>query len=53
MLYIAVEYCFANNFKLAADFLADAAQTAGANALVLHEQATAAYMETDFKSALI
>ncbi|KAL3100364.1 hypothetical protein niasHS_001667 [Heterodera schachtii] len=33
LLYIAVEYCFANNFKLAADFLTDATQVAGANAL--------------------
>uniref|UniRef100_A0A183CLB0 TPR_REGION domain-containing protein n=1 Tax=Globodera pallida TaxID=36090 RepID=A0A183CLB0_GLOPA len=51
LLYIAVEYCFANNFKLAADFLTDAAQVAGANALVMHEQAATAFMENDFKKA--
>ncbi|KAL3121955.1 hypothetical protein niasHT_001954 [Heterodera trifolii] len=51
LLYIVVEYCFANNFKLAADFLTDAAQVAGANALVLHEQASTAFMERKFAEA--
>ncbi|KAI1725039.1 tetratricopeptide repeat domain-containing protein [Ditylenchus destructor] len=51
LLYIAVEYCFANNFKFAYDFLQDAESVAGANAIVLHEQATAAYMKQDFTKA--
>lgn len=50
LLYIAVEYCFANNYKLATDFMHDAEIVAGANAIVLHEQGTVAYMEHEFKS---
>uniref|UniRef100_A0A915PZK6 Uncharacterized protein n=1 Tax=Setaria digitata TaxID=48799 RepID=A0A915PZK6_9BILA len=38
LLYIGLEYAYANNTKLAQDFLKDAAEIAGDNALVLHEQ---------------
>jgi hypothetical protein len=51
LLYIAMEYCHANNFKLATDFLHDAETVAGANAVVLNEQGNVAFMEHDFKSA--
>uniref|UniRef100_A0A914LW52 Cell division cycle protein 16 n=1 Tax=Meloidogyne incognita TaxID=6306 RepID=A0A914LW52_MELIC len=51
LLYIAVEYCFGNNFKLANDFLHDAEMVAGSNAIVLHEQGTAAFVEHNFKKA--
>ncbi|CAK5085406.1 unnamed protein product [Meloidogyne enterolobii] len=51
LLYIAVEYCFGNNFKLANDFLHDAEMVAGSNAIVLHEQATAAFVEHNYKKA--
>ncbi|KAL4003184.1 Tetratricopeptide repeat family protein [Acanthocheilonema viteae] len=51
LLYIGLEYAYANNTKLAQDFLKDAAEIAGDNALVLHEQGCICYMKKDWKNA--
>lgn len=50
LLYIGLEYAYANNTKLAQDFLKDAAEIAGDNALVLHEQGCICYMKKEWKS---
>ncbi|CAG9539118.1 unnamed protein product [Cercopithifilaria johnstoni] len=51
LLYIGLEYAYANNTKLAQDFLKDAAEIAGDNALVLHEQGCICYMKKEWKNA--
>ncbi|EJD76296.1 CBR-EMB-27 protein [Loa loa] len=51
LLYIGLEYAYANNTKLAQDFLKDAAEIAGDNALVLHEQGCICYMEKEWRNA--
>jgi hypothetical protein len=48
LLYIAVEYSFANNYKLAYDFMRDADNAEPSNPIVLHEQASVNYMQGDF-----
>ncbi|MCP9259431.1 Cell division cycle protein 16-like protein [Dirofilaria immitis] len=50
LLYIGLEYAYANNTKLAQDFLKDAAEIAGDNALVLHEQGCICYMKKSGKN---
>lgn len=52
-MYIAIEYCFANNFKFATEFLHDAREIAGVNPIVFHEQATAAYMNEEYTSIFL
>lgn len=49
-MYIGLEYSYANNIKLAQDFLKDAADVAGDSALVLHEQGCIYYMKKDWIS---
>ncbi|VDN03156.1 unnamed protein product [Thelazia callipaeda] len=51
LMYIGLEYAYANNTKLAQDFLKDAAEIAGDNALVLHEQGCIYYMKKEWKNA--
>ncbi|VDK66443.1 unnamed protein product [Onchocerca ochengi] len=51
LLYIGLEYAYANNTKLAQDFLKDAAEVAGDNALVLHEQGCICYMKKEWENA--
>lgn len=53
LLYIAVEYSFANNYKLAYDFMRDADNAEPSNPVVLHEQAAVNYMQGDFTGILI
>lgn len=50
LMYIGLEYAYANNTKLAQDFLKDSAEIAGDNALVLHEQGCICYMKKEWKS---
>ncbi|VDK30991.1 unnamed protein product [Gongylonema pulchrum] len=51
MMYIGLEYAYANNTKLAQDFLKDAAEIAGENALVLHEEGCICFMKKEWKNA--
>ncbi|KHN82823.1 Cell division cycle protein 16 -like protein [Toxocara canis] len=52
LMYVGLEYSYANNTKLAQDFLNDAAVNAGGeNPLVLHEQGCVLYMKKDWKGA--
>uniref|UniRef100_A0A915APB9 Cell division cycle protein 16 n=1 Tax=Parascaris univalens TaxID=6257 RepID=A0A915APB9_PARUN len=51
LMYVGLEYSYANSTKLAQDFLSDAAINAGENPLVLHEQGCIFYMKKDWKSA--
>lgn len=50
LLYIAVEYAFANNYKLANDFMRDAEKEEPSNPVIFHEQAAVAYLQGDFTS---
>ncbi|VDK21913.1 unnamed protein product [Anisakis simplex] len=50
-MYIGLQYSYANNTKLALDFLNDAAISSGENALVLHEQGCIHYMMKQWESA--
>ena len=51
LLYIAMQNATSNNYQLAVDFMRDANTTEANNPIVLHEQATVAYMQEDYASA--
>lgn len=51
LMYIGLEYSYANNTKLAQDFLKDAAAIAGENALILHEQGCIHYIKKEWAEA--
>ncbi|KAI6191912.1 hypothetical protein M3Y97_00279100 [Aphelenchoides bicaudatus] len=52
LLYIAVEYSFANNYNLASNFIKDAETAEPSNPIVSHEQAVISYMQQDFSTAV-
>ncbi|MFH4979720.1 hypothetical protein AB6A40_006429, partial [Gnathostoma spinigerum] len=51
LMYIGLEYSYANNTRLAQDFLNDASELAGKSVLVMHEQGCIYYMKKDWRSA--